>query len=171
MKKETKHGGSNLTVRLAPPFRDAFESVRERLPRRQQILFDVLATAGQLGRRLPYNEANLRLVSGARDPRKRLSREFSRKNVQMGLDTRPGYWKRSGKGLAAFLLRELDSKPEAPSLRALRVLLGNAPIALAPDCVVPSDPVLHGRLSFNCSLNCIRPRSGLSESSTGSIAG
>src|SRR5262245_54749154 len=113
MDKKIKQSGSKLTVRLAPAFRGAFESVRERLPRQQQILFEMLATAGHLGRRLPYNEANLRLISGRRDPRKRLSREFSRKIAQLGLDTRTGYWKRSGKSLAAFLRRELDSNPEA----------------------------------------------------------
>jgi hypothetical protein len=52
-------------------------------------------------------------------------------------------WAATHVRLLRSLIRELRRRHEGEEVyRPLRVLLGTAPIALAPDCLVPTDPVL-----------------------------
>ena len=126
-----------VVARLPPPFRASVEEVRATLADRERALFDLLCVAGHLGRSLPNSNANSRTVSGARDPRRRLIRVLSRMR-----DGSPHDWKRSSARLVRILSRTLIAREGEDAYRALRVLLGNASIALAPDCAVPHEPVL-----------------------------
>jgi hypothetical protein len=65
-------GRRRLSQRLAPPFRSSFVEVRASLSHDEQPLFDLLCLAGHLGRSLPNTNANIRTVSGSRDPRRQL---------------------------------------------------------------------------------------------------
>ena len=126
-----------IGIRLTHPFNVSVEEVRARLAGRERALFDLLCVAGHLGRTLPNSNSNRRVVSGARDPRKRLARLARR--IDDG-DQRT--WRTATNRLVQFLAHELSRHEREDSYRALRVLLGNASIALAPDCVVPNDPSL-----------------------------
>lgn len=108
-----------LGITLPPPFRQSIEDVRLTLDGREQALFDLLCVAGHLGRSLPNSIGNRRTTWGARDPRRKLARVAAR--IESG---NAQEWKATSARLV------------------LRVLLGNASIALAPDCHVPTDPVL-----------------------------
>jgi hypothetical protein len=123
-------------VRLGRPFRDAVASVRSTLARapRERRLFDVLCAAGELGYRLPDDDINLRHVAGARDPRRRLAREFA------GVARRASAkeWTSARTSLARDLARALRARGD-DDLRPLSVLLGYAPTALGCDGGVPSD--------------------------------
>lgn len=127
------------SVRLARPFRAAADAVRSNLASRERELFDFLCAAGQLGYRLPDDEVNVRNGSGARDPRKRLAREFPH-FFREGI--RAASWERTGNRLARSIRRALTLRSGNEEYRALRVLLAYVPGALAPDCVVPKHPFL-----------------------------
>ena len=129
--------GRILGIRLPRPFSASVKAVRVKLTGREQTLFDLLCVAGHLGRILPNTNANRRTVSGARDPRRRLARLASRMN-----DGSASEWRVTSARLVRFLARELRKHESEDAYRALRVLLGNASIALAPDCVVPREPAL-----------------------------
>jgi hypothetical protein len=58
------------------------------------------------------------------------------------MDSHERQWNRTSTRLVRFLTRELKKHENEETYRALRVLLGNASIALAPDCVVPTDRFL-----------------------------
>src|SRR4029453_15315282 len=118
------------------PFSTSVEEVRAKLAGRERALFDLLCVAGHLGRSLPNTNANRRSVSGVRDPRRRLLRLSAR------LDGRAREWTAASVRLVRFLTRELRTHEGEDAYRAPRVVLGNASIALAPDCVVPADPSL-----------------------------
>lgn len=125
-----------LGITLAAPFKISVEVVRARLAGRERALFDVLCVAGHLGRSLPNTNANRRSVSGRRDPRKQLARLSERMHGSKR------EWKDTSTRLVRFLARELKTHESEEPYRLLRVLLGNASIALAPDCVVPTDRAL-----------------------------
>ncbi len=110
--------------------------MRAKLNGRERLLFDVLCSAGELGYRLPDDDINLRHARGVKDPRKRLAREYS-----AGAGGNQGSWATASDRLAGVLVKELGVKNLKEEDRLLRVLLGCAPIALAPDCAVPQDPV------------------------------
>jgi hypothetical protein len=123
-----------MSVRIDHPFRAAIAAVREGLGGRDRILFDLLCAAGQLGYRLPDDDVNVRHASGARDPRRRLELEFPSAGRVDG-------WSRVAERLAKRLRAELAERGGG-EYRPLRVLLAYAPSALAPDCVLPRDPLL-----------------------------
>lgn len=120
----------------------ALGEVRRSLAGPERLLLDVLAEAGALGFALPYSSVNLQVVSGPRDPRRRL-RALVRASC---VDTaRPDpAWERMGRRLGLRLARALEGAPRTHSRRALRVLLGNATVALAPHCAVPRGGPLRG---------------------------
>ena len=126
-----------LGIRLNHPFNVSVEKVRAQLAGRELVLFDLLCVAGHLGRSLPNSNSNRRIVSGARDPRTRLSRLAERMDRGGARE-----WAATSARLVRFLARELMRHERNDAYRALRVLLGNASIALAPDCVVPENPSL-----------------------------
>ncbi len=126
-----------MSIRLARRFRAPVAAVRGGLERQERMLFDLLCSAGELGYRLPDNDVNLRCVSGIRDPRKLLARDFSRMRRVNG----PQAWACAGNRLVRFVADELARREGDEEYRALRVLLGYAQCALAPDCAVPRDPL------------------------------
>jgi hypothetical protein len=129
-----------VIVRLVKPFRPGVAAVRSSLAGRELVLFDLACFAGQLGHDLP-GDANMALVSGARDPRRRLRRSLSAMiRARAGAFDR-GTWRGAGSRLARHLVRELERHADEESYRTLRVLLGNSSIGLAPDGAVPRDPV------------------------------
>ena len=131
-----------MSIRLARPFRASVAGIRTRLEHRERALFDLICSAGQLGYRLPDDDINLRHASGTKDPRKRLTREFPylRRGDQEACSLEA--WARAGNRLARLVVNELAARDSGDEYRALRVLLAYASIALAPDCVVPRDPLL-----------------------------
>ncbi len=126
-----------LGIRLIPLFATSVADVRANLTTRERALFDVLCVAGHLGRSLPNSNSNRRTVAGTRDPRKRLLRLAARMNSGSAQD-----WEATSRHLVKLLTKELTRHKGEEEYRALRVLLGNASIALAPDCIVPRDPSL-----------------------------
>lgn len=124
---------------MKAPFRAPAARVRARLAGRQRFLFDLLCDAGALGYRQREQDINARHWSGRRDPRRRLMRSLGRKgrteSGARGFET----WAAAGERLARSLADEITA---ARNRRALRVLMSYAPAALAPDCVVPRDPIL-----------------------------
>jgi hypothetical protein len=125
---------------LLKPFRPAVAAIRPRLEGRERLLFDLLCTAGQLGHDLP-GDANLRLVAGSRDPRRRLRRSLAAMVRAREGSFDDGSWREAGARLSRVLVRELQLHDGEDDYRKLRVLLGNSSIGLAPDGVVPTDPV------------------------------
>jgi len=130
-----------MSIRLAKPFCAGVARVRAKLAGRDRDLFDFLCSAGQLGYRLPDGDINLKAASGAKDPRKRLASEFSRLRDEDNETRLPGGWAPVRNRLARMLVNELDARDLREEDRALRVLLAYAPIALAPDLVLPKDPL------------------------------
>lgn len=126
-----------MSVRLDRPFRASAAAVRGRVEDHERVLFDLLCAAGQLVYRLPHDDINLKHVRGARDPRRRLERDFAHA-YRGGAQA----WARAGDRLAQLVLDELAKADRDEETRALRVLLAYAPGALAPDCRVPRDPLL-----------------------------
>ncbi len=131
-----------MSIRLDRPFRASVAGVRAALHERERPLFDLLCAAGQLCYSLPHDDISLRHVSGARDPRKRLAREFPHlwRGPGGGAPDRK-FWSRIGGRLARRLLRELSARGSGKD-RPLRVLLAYAPGSLAPDGRIPGDDVL-----------------------------
>lgn len=129
-----------MSIRLEKPFRASVADLRERLPEGDRTFFDLLCSAGQLCYRLPHDDINVRHVSGERDPRKRLARDFAGMNGDGGA-VRGGDWTRTGTRVARFVQSALEARGDA-DYRALRVLLAYTPGALAPDCAIPRDPLL-----------------------------
>jgi|SoiMethySBSTD1v2_1073268.scaffolds.fasta_scaffold297895_2 hypothetical protein len=123
-------------IKLPYLFRVSVEKVRAKLTGRERALFDLLCVAGHLGRSLPNSNSNRRTVSGARDPRKQLLRLAAR------MDGTTEEWDAASARMLNVVIRELTRHDKEEPYRALRVLLGNASIALAPDCVVPRDASL-----------------------------
>ena len=80
-------------------------------------------------------------VREARDPRRRLAEEFRAIRRAKGFSRDPKTWKRAGDRLVRRLLKLLSVKNMSEEDRSLRVLLAYATIAVAPDCVVPRDPL------------------------------
>ena len=126
-----------IGIKLPRPFSTSVEEVRAKLAGRERALFELLCVAGHLGRSLPNSNANRRTVTGVRDPRKRLARLAARME-----DGSAREWATTSARLVRWLAQDLTRHEHDDAYRALRVLLGNASIALAPDCVVPSDPSL-----------------------------
>jgi hypothetical protein len=131
-----------MSVRLDRPFRAAVLEARTRLLEGDRIFFDLLCSAGQLCYRLPHDDINVRYVSGGRDPRRRLAREFAGMRRETGRNARNESWTRVGARVARLLRGELDEGDGDARSRPLRVLLAYTPGALAPDCSVPRDPVM-----------------------------
>ena len=129
------------------------ETVRPQLTGREQALFDFLCAAGQLGYRLPDGDIKLRAAAGTKDPRRRLVREFP--GLLNGSGTVPRAtslaWSRASERLTRVLVKKLARTKLAEEERALRILLAYATIALAPDCIVPRDPV--SRAAWDTALN------------------
>lgn len=125
-----------LGITLPPLFRTSVSEVRAKLAARERALFDLLCVAGHLGRSLPNTNANRRSVIGARDPRTRLAR------LSAGIHGSARERAATSTRLVRILTRELTTHEREETYRLLRVLLGNASIALAPDCVVPTDQSL-----------------------------
>ena len=126
-----------LGITLPPPFRQSVKDVRLTLEGRERALFDLLCVAGHLGRSLPNSIGNRRTTWGTRDPRKKLARVAAR--MESGSTQE---WTATSARLVRSLVRKLRPREKEDVYRLLRVLLGNASIALAPDCHVPTDPVL-----------------------------
>jgi hypothetical protein len=126
-----------LGITLAERFSTSVAAVRATLTGREQALFDLLCVAGHLGCSLPNTNTNRRTVLGARDPRTQLRPLVTR---MRGGSARE--WSASRARLMRVLARELTTHEREEDYRLLRVLLGNASIALAPDCLVPRDPAL-----------------------------
>jgi hypothetical protein len=131
-----------MSVRLDRPFRAAVLGARMRLPERDRPFFDLLCSAGQLCYRLPHDDINVGYVSGGRDPRRRLAREFSGMRRERRGARGPESWIRVGSRVARFLRNELDEISGDRQRRPLRVLLAYTPGALAPDCSVPRDALM-----------------------------
>ena len=131
-----------MSVRLTRPFRAAVASVRSKLGGvpSQRTLFDLIVAAGSLAYRLPDEDVKLLDVTGRKDPRLRLTREFAPKH---GGRPRipPGGWGDARRRLTRVLSREMKAHG-AGKLRPLGVLLAYAPGALAPDCIVPTERLL-----------------------------
>jgi hypothetical protein len=130
-----------VSLRFDRQFRSSAAEVRSLIAGREQILFDLLCTAGQLVYRLPHDDINLKHIRGAKDPRRRLRGLFSRA-YNAATRTRAQTWARASDRLYRVLRDELESRGDG-ELRPLRVLLAYAPGALAPDCVVPRDRLLY----------------------------
>jgi hypothetical protein len=126
-----------LGIALPAPFRQSVAEVRLTLDGRERALFDLLCVAGHLGRGLPNSIGNRRTTWGTRDPRLKLTRVAAR--IQ---STNEREWTATRARLVRSLVRELRRHEGEEPYRLLRVLFGNASIALAPDCLVPTDPVL-----------------------------
>jgi hypothetical protein len=120
-----------------PRFRGPASEVRALVAGREQVLFDLVCLAGHLGTKLPYR-GNMTRVSGHRDPRTRLSAFLLSRSRLLANDD--STWERSSLRLRRVLLRELTTKAQVTGYASLRGLIGNATIALAPNCVVPTDP-------------------------------
>lgn len=114
---------------------------RARLHGRDRELFDFICAAGQFGYSLPDKEINMKWTRWARDPRKRLAREFPHLHHGRHKSCRYETWAKAGDRIARLLVKELGAKNISEETRALRVLMNYVTIALAPDCKVPSDPV------------------------------
>jgi hypothetical protein len=126
-----------MSIRLTARFRPAVRALRQQLTSPERDLLDLISGAGELAWRVPDHDVNRRLVEGARDPRVRLAREFPFFRRRLGSADR-----RAGRRLAERLVSLLSAEPLDEETRSLRVLLGMAPAALAPDCVVPRQPML-----------------------------
>ena len=130
-----------MSIRLSRPFRASVASVRPVIEdERERVVFDLLCAAGELAYRLPDDHVSLRTVAGAKDPRRRLAREFSRRGPGPTAG-RGDAWRRAGRRLARRLEPMIAARG-GDELRGLRALLGYAPTGLAPDCVVPADPLM-----------------------------
>lgn len=105
------------------------------------MLFDLLCAAGQLGWRLPDGDIKLQAAAGAKDPRARLAREFPHLHGRNGAQATKLAWSRASDQLVRRLAQKLSARKLSDEERGLRVLLAYATIALAPDCVVPQDPI------------------------------
>jgi hypothetical protein len=127
-------------VRFVQPFRAGVAAVRAPLHGRVRILFDIACAAGQIGHDLP-GDANLGLIAGRRDPRRRLERILDRLLRGNNGCALPGTWRSASAQLRRYLVRELRRHEGEQPYRNLRILLGNASIGLAPEGVVPTDPV------------------------------
>jgi hypothetical protein len=126
-----------LGFRLAPRFGPAVDLVRARLTGLERALFDLLSVAGHLGQKLPNTNANTRTLAGMADPRRELTRLLPRLPQASSRE-----WTRARVRLVRLLAGELSRHLDAKETYPLHVLLGSAPIALAPDCVVPAAPIL-----------------------------
>src|SRR5262245_20091368 len=126
-----------LGITLPPPFRQSVKGVRLTLDDRERALFDLLCVAGHLGGSLPNAIGNRRTTWGTRDPRRKLTRVASRMQSSSARE-----WTTTSARLVRSLVRDLRRHEGEEAYRLLRVLLGNASIALAPDCLVPTDPIL-----------------------------
>jgi hypothetical protein len=122
--------------RLRPKYRPAAAEVRSRLTPPERFLFDLLCLAGHLGLALPPGWAALRRVTGRHDPRRRLRRYLAEH------DAPTADWARVSARLTGRLVRTLRAREADEPYRLLRVVLGNASVALAADCTPPTDPIL-----------------------------
>ncbi len=127
-----------MSIRFEKAFRAGIEPVRARLRNRERELFDFLCAAGQLGYRLPDDKIDLAAATGAKDPRRRLEAEFP--HLLRERD-RSQHWPKACEGLTQLLLDELNVDPISAERRALRILLAYVTIAVAPDLMVPREPV------------------------------
>jgi hypothetical protein len=149
-----------VSLRLATPFRASVAKVRPGIAdERERLLFDLLCWAGELAWRLPDEHVCLRTIAGARDPRRRLARELSQR-VPGSRSRRGAAWAAAGRRLARRLEPILAVRG-ADELRGLRALLGFAPTALAPDCVVPTDPLMRVAWETDVALFARLYRSGV----------
>ena len=123
--------------RLAKPFRPGVARLRHQFQDRARVLFDLLCMAGQLGYYLPDDDVNVRYALGRRDPRRSLVREFAR--VPEGNESE---WRKASDRVVEILVSELAGKEICKESQAVRVLMGQASRALAPDCVVPQHRLL-----------------------------
>jgi hypothetical protein len=112
--------------------------VRALLAPPERALFDLMCAAAHFGYPLPAVKINVSRVSGAKDPRRRLDRQFS--SVRRGNQKTDKSWARAGERLARLLIKQLAVPKISDDDRALRVFLAYTTIGLAPDCVVPKDP-------------------------------
>jgi hypothetical protein len=126
-------------VNIAPPFRAGVAAARAPLEGRERVLFDFVCLAGQLGYNLP-GDANIALVEGELDPRRRLRRSLAAMLRARNGSAMDGTWRSAGQRLTRYLVRELEAHAGEEDYRRLRVLLGNASIGLAPDGAVPTEP-------------------------------
>jgi hypothetical protein len=115
-------------------------AVRASLDGRERVLFDLACFAGQLGHDLP-GDANMALISGATDPRRRLRRSLAAMLRARQRSFEPETWHAAVSRLTRHLVRELKRHDGEEPYRKLRILLGNSSIGLAPDGAVPADPV------------------------------
>jgi hypothetical protein len=129
-----------VAIELERRFRVAVAGVRDRLRERDRQLFDLVCAAGQLGVQLPTDRyANVSVIAGASDPRRRLADEFPEAFSRSG----PGrHWLASAARLSEVLCLELRARSRERDVDHLARLLGNASTTLAPDCRVPTHPAL-----------------------------
>lgn len=131
---------SALAYRLPATAAVAVRRARRGLTGTSLRLFDLLCLAGHLGRRFPYRLANTTLVAGRRDPRHALRRFLAREAARSGVTPAPAQWRRASARLVRHIGTTILTTVEDPALQPVRLLLGNASIALAPDCAVPEAP-------------------------------
>lgn len=129
-----------LPVRLEGRFRPAVRAFRTSLSGAELELFDLLCLAGRLGRALPYQRANIGLVAGRKDPRRTLGARLTRVAASTGRTRTNGEWRVAARRLARRLAAAFGRDDGHERFAALGALLGNASIALAPDCRVPTHP-------------------------------
>jgi len=127
-------------VRLERRFLPGARALRGSLHGAELELFDLLCLAGRLGRALPYQRANVALVAGGKDPRRAMRRRLARVRIATGRTRAPAAWRSAGWRLGGRLAIAFGRDRGNEALAAIGALLGNAPIALAPDCAVPTHP-------------------------------
>lgn len=135
--------------RLLPQFRKAFREFRAVLDGHERALYDLTCLAGHLGQALPTERSNTALVTGAKDPRRRLRRLAT---SRPDCPTTPEAWSRAVASLTPRLVEYLGDVQKDSPKRPLRILLNNASIALAPDCEVPTEPPILAAWQFVVSL-------------------
>lgn len=132
---------STLPYRLPASTAAVVRRARRGLRGTSRLLFDLLCLAGHLGRGFPYRLANTTLVAGPRDPRRAL-RRFLARQIGSGAPPSPAQWRRASATLVERIGASILTAHDDPALYPVRLLLGNASIALAPDCAVPHEPAL-----------------------------
>ncbi|MFN7976783.1 MAG: hypothetical protein U0P30_01520 [Vicinamibacterales bacterium] len=130
-----------MPYRLPASTAAAVRRARRGLRGTSRLLFDLLCLAGHLGRAFPYRLANTALVAGPRDPRRPLRRFLARQIGQRATPS-PARWRRASAVLVEHIGASILTAHDDPALHPVRLLLGNASIALAPDCAVPTEPAL-----------------------------
>ncbi|MEA2624331.1 MAG: hypothetical protein QOD06_376 [Candidatus Binatota bacterium] len=126
-------------TRRADRYRAPAARFRQKLLRRERLLFDVICEAGARGCAFPTDAINVNAAAATPDPRTHVAADAYR--VCGGRASRRQTWDGAARRLARRLANELESEATAER-RPMYVLTAHATIGLAPDCAVPRDPLL-----------------------------